>query len=465
MKRSIVALMLTMAMATSLFAGCSSGAPAAEDPTATAEAATAGEEAEAPEASEEAPAEEKAPAGAGQTLTVMASVDWVKDPEMELAKKFTEETGIAVDYQIIPADQYPNLLTTKLNSGECADIFMHQSGKFDIVSLLKIEKNAVDLSDQPWVSRFEPAVKEQVSSNGKVYGITIWDQSDSYAYIYNKKLFAQYNLTPPKTYAEFKTVCQTLLDNGITPVFECVADGWHHQLNFFDVASAYDKAVPGLVDSLNSNKTTFAQNEVFKTMLTQMQEVVAAGYWGEYYMSNEYADLAAEMASGKYGMTVNMMGRIGDILAVDSSLTEADFGVFPAPYLDNQIIAETPCGPSKFVYSGSKNIDLAKQYIDFLARPENLQFMIDNESSFNSLPFADLKSTHSAEVSAAVESFKDGKSTVYQNAVIYLNPQWMEIGTDISAMLVGDMTPDQVLASIDQRRADQAAAAGDSNWQ
>src|SRR5664279_2943802 len=117
------------------------------------------------------------------SISVMASQDWVKDPEMQLAKKFEAKTGIKVDYQIVPSDQYTTLLTTKLNSGQAADIFMSQTGKFDIVSSLQIAKNGVDLTDQPWVSRFDASVKDQTSTGGKVYGITIWDQSDSYAYI------------------------------------------------------------------------------------------------------------------------------------------------------------------------------------------------------------------------------------------------------------------------------------------
>lgn len=398
----------------------------------------------------------------GKTITLIASQDWIKDPELELAEKFTEETGIKVDYQIIPADQYPNLLTTKLNSGECADVFMHQSGKFDIVSLLQIEKNAIDLSDQEWVERFEDAVKDQVSVDGKVYGMTIWDQSDSYAYIYNKAIFAKYDLDPPTTFDEFKEICQILLDNDITPIYENVSSGWHHQLNFFDVAAAYDEYNKNLVDDLNSNKETFADNEIFTKMLEQMKEVVEAGYWGEYYMSNTYEETASSMVSGNFAMTVNMMGRIADI--VEAGGNEEDYGIFPVPYLDNQIISETPCGPSKFIYSGSENIDIAKKYLDFLAKSENLQYMIDNEGSFNSLPFTGLKPTYSEEMKQAIEQYKPGTSTVYQNAVIYLNPQWMEIGTDITSMLMGDIEPQDVVNSIDQRRIDQATAAGDSNW-
>ena len=51
------------------------------------------------------------------TITYIASQNWVLDTEMELAKRFEAETGIHVDFQIIPSDQYFNVLQTKLESG------------------------------------------------------------------------------------------------------------------------------------------------------------------------------------------------------------------------------------------------------------------------------------------------------------------------------------------------------------
>ena len=184
----------------------------------------------------------------------MASQDWVRDPELALAKKFENETGIKVDYQIIPADQYSNVLSTKLNSGDAADIFMNQSGKFDIVSQLQIQKNGVDLTDQDWVSRMDPGAKDQVSVDGKVYGQTIWDTSDTWAYTYNKKIFDSLGLKPPTTFAEFQKVNAAILKAGITPIYEPVKDGWHTQLNFTDVSAAYNASDPNLVDDLNETR-------------------------------------------------------------------------------------------------------------------------------------------------------------------------------------------------------------------
>ncbi|MEW9534469.1 ABC transporter substrate-binding protein [Microbispora sp. NPDC049125] len=411
-------------------------------------------------------AKEESGAGGSEvkSISVMASQDWVRAPELDLAKKFEKETGIKVDYQIIPADQYSNVLSTKLNSGDAADIFMNQSGKFDIVSQLHIQKTGVDLTDQEWASRMDPGAKEQVSVDGHVYGQTIWDVSDSWAYIYNKKIFDRLGLKPPTTFNEFMTVNAALLKGGVTPIYEPVKDGWHAQLNFFDVSAAYNKSDPNLVSNLNANKTKFADHPIFKTMIQQMKQVYDAGYWGDNALSNEFANTPAEMAGGKYAMTVNSIGRIADIVAAGKKYTEDDFGIFPAPYLDNQIIASAPAGPTKFIFTKSKKIDAAKKYLAFLAKPENLQYMIDKEPSFNALPFTGLKTTYPPAMAQAIKDFRTDDTVTYQDVVIYLNPQWTDFGKDLTSYLVGDMSADDVIANIDQRRADQADAARDSNW-
>ena len=202
MKKLVYPFVLILIIAM-LLVSC--GAPEAEPQTA-----------EEPAAAEPAAAEPAAeePAQESVTITYMASQDWVKEAEMELAEKFEAETGIHVDFQILPADQYFNVLTTKLNSGEATDIFGGQSGKTDLQVLYNVEENAVDLTDEEWVSRMDPLSLEMVSLNGRVYGAEIWDivASNYFIMIYNKEIFADLGLSTPGSYEEFKAACQTILD-------------------------------------------------------------------------------------------------------------------------------------------------------------------------------------------------------------------------------------------------------------
>ena len=80
------------------------------------------------------------------------------------------------------------------------------------------------------------------------------------------------------------------------------------------------------------------------------------------------------------------------------------------------------------------------------------------------LPFAGAKSKFSPDVQALFDAHKDARGTVYQTAVNYVNPQWMDIGADLTAMFTGAMAPEKVLSNIDKRRGDLAKAAKDPAW-
>jgi raffinose/stachyose/melibiose transport system substrate-binding protein len=418
-----------------------------------------------PAGTEEPTATEDAGFAPGTTLTYIASQNWVLDSELELAKKFEAETGVHVDFQIIPSDQYFNVLETKLEAGgEGIDIFGGQSGKTDIQLQLDVEKNAVPVTDEEWVSRMNPLSVEQISLDGVTYGLTIWDTiGGSWVVVYNKQMFTDNGISVPTTYAEFAAASQTLLDAGINPIYEPFADGWHHVLWFLEMGPVYEAATPGLADALNANEATFAGNATMTTALTQLKEMYDKGYFGEDPLSNEFANTEAVMAEGQYAMTVNRFGLPSQINKAYPDVAEDTFGFFVIPLADNQIWNVNPAAPSKFIYSGSENIEAAKAYFEFLTRPENLQFTLDNEAQFAMLNFEGVTAELTADQQAFIDTYKE-QGTVYQTAVNYVNPQWMDVGQTLTAMFTGAVTPEEVLVETDQRRADMAISAGDEAW-
>lgn len=409
-------------------------------------------------------AAQPAPSKKDITLTVMASQDWVQNAEMDLGKKFTAQTGIYIDYQIVPSDQYSNLLQTKLNTQDCTDIFWSQGGKFDIVSLLNVEKNAVDLSGEKWASMLDPLAAKEVTVNGKLYGQPLADASAVWAIAYNKKVFKQLNLSVPKTWNGFMTDCEAIQKAGIIPIYECVSDGWHHQLWFLEMGPAIEKEEPGLADELNNNTAKFTESKAAAQAIDQIKQMVDAGYWGGNYMSNTYADAPKAFVSEKYAMSIQNQGFPGLVNQVDPEFLQSDIGFFVIPILDNQQLNVNPVGPTRFIYSGSKNIDIAKQYLAFIAQPENLQYLIDNTPKYMTLPYSSVKAKYTADIQAFYSSYPN-HGTVYQTAVKYVNPQWMDVGKLLVNVFLGKSTPVQMLAGMDKNRATQAKAAQDPDWQ
>jgi raffinose/stachyose/melibiose transport system substrate-binding protein len=395
----------------------------------------------------------------------MASQEWIKPAEQQLAEKFEQETGIHVDYQIIPSDQYFNVLKTKLNAGEAADIFGGQAGKSDLKVQYDVATNAVDLSDQEWTKRIDPVVLDQSSLDGKVYGAEIWDvvASNYWVVVYNKEIFDRVGVSVPTTYAEFEAVAAKIQAAGITPIYEPVSDGWHHVLWFPEIGPRLEELEPGLADKLNLNQATFAENDNAALAVSQLNELYAKGYFGENALSETYADTNAQMASGKFAMTVSELSRAQRIAADFPDVKASTFGFFPMPLVDNQLQPVHPAGPTKFIYSKSPHIDQAKQFLAYLMEPENLQFLIDNTPDFETLPFTGVESKWDADQLAFLDAYP-AKTIVYQDAVLYVNPQWMDIGKDLVGMFGGSMTPADVLQSVDQRRSELAATAKDPAW-
>ena len=453
MKKTISTI-CTFLMLAVLIAGCAPAAAPA--PTATTEAA-------APTATTEA----AAPAATSEpvTLSYLVSQGWAPDAEMALAKQFEQKTGIKIDYQVIPSDQYFNVLKTKLNSGEGPDLFGGQSGKTDLVVNYDVEKNAVDLSDEPWTKTEDPQVLDQSTVNGKVYGQTVWNTlGTTWVVNYNKDIFSKLNLSVPTTFAEFKSACEKIKATGVTPIYEPMADGWHQVLWFAELGVQIENVAPGTADQLNTNKTTFAENPTALLLLQQYKDLYDSGCYGDNALSDAVADQTKMISSGKAAMTVANLTFAQQVKHDYPDFNTDSLGVFIIPLADNQVLNVNPAGPTKFIWKGSKHIAEAKQFLNFLAQPDSLQYRVDNDPNSPTLPFPGIKS----KLLPSQQAFLDAstkRGVVYQTAVKYVNPQWMDMGKDIVAMFTGTETPQQFLANIDKRRAEEAKAAKDPNWQ
>ena len=189
------------------------------------------------------------------------------------------------------------------------------------------------------------------------------------------------------------------------------------------------------------------------------------GYFGDNYLSDEYTDLLMYLGTGEYAMALEKPGQIPAIAAAsEGTYTEEDFGMFKIPLLDNDILNVHPVGPSRFIYSGSEHQEEAKQYLEYIASADSVQYMIDNCDKIENLPFeVGQTPSYSDETKEFIDS-AEKQGTVFQDTIKYLNPQWTELTQDIVSMFIGDMTSEDVLNAIDERRATQAEAVGDEAW-
>ncbi|WP_130838392.1 ABC transporter substrate-binding protein [Lachnoclostridium sp. Marseille-P6806] len=486
MKRNMLAVILSYVCAAALLSGCGSGgaanAPAGEAesgaPQTEAPAESAEEDAEVP--AKEGGAGESAPADGvvieavanegqfdGEELSILVSAGWMDSRYDAVIARFEETYGVTVDLQTIPADQYSDILQSDLANGTCPDVFWIQSNPFAISSVIVDPENyCIDFTGEAWEAVMPKARLSSCTSDGKLYGLQIWHNSPEYVMLYNKTLFEELGINKtPSTYEELKADCKIIAEAGITPWFMPGADGWQHQLAFFQIGGSYEAQQPGLYEALNSNKAVFAGNEGMLTVLKEFKELSDLGYFGEDWigtdstnMSNEFGDrtCAMAMANSSYIQQIKEDTGTGD-----------EFGLFLIPLNDNDCYPTNPAGPTMFGYKSTPHEDLVRAFFTFLCTPESLQEILDNSPGYTNLDVNTVIEQHwlpeEEEFMASVDKAKM-ETPVLQTGTKYTNDYWMNFGADMVAYCQGTMEADEVLSNMDARRAEAAATADDPAW-
>ncbi|MDF2511538.1 MAG: ABC-type sugar transport system, periplasmic component [Herbinix sp.] len=459
MFKKIAALVLCVSMSTFLFVGCGKGNDVS---TGTENQPDTSQETEVTEAPES-----ETPDFAGQELSILVSAGWMDNRYDATIARFEEEYGVTVDLQTIPADQYSDILKSKLSTDTLTDIFWIQSDPFAIGSqIVDPEKYCLDFTGAEWASVMPTARLASCSFNGKLFGLQLWHNSPEYVMLYNKSLFDENGWTIPATYAEFKDLCAKIAEKGVTPWFVPGADGWQHQLSFFQIGGVYEEATPGLYDGLNNNTATFADNAKMLEVLEQFKELANLGYFGEDWIGTDSTNMANDFGDRNIAMAMANSSYIKQIQ--EETGTADEFGLFLIPLGDNTYFPTNPGGPTMFGSASSEHPDLVKAFFSFVTTTESMQEILDNSPQYTNMDVIDanVQQHWLPEEEAFMSTIPAEKMEigVLQTATKYTNNYWMNFGADMVSFCLGEIEANDVLKNMDANRAEAAKAAGDSAW-
>src|SRR5690554_4028329 len=228
MNKKLISLILCIVMLVSVVTACAGGESTTTTAAPAGETTTEGGSEETTEPSADF---------AGEELSILVSQGWMDNHYDGIIARFEEEYSVTVDLQTIPADQYEDLLQSKLTSGTATDIFWIQSNPFAIESVL-VDPSAycMDFTDAAWADVIPEERLSSCMADDKLYGLMTWTNSPEYVLMYNKTLFTELGINEaPTSYAELLAAAEKISAEGITPWFIPGADGWQHQLAFFQI--------------------------------------------------------------------------------------------------------------------------------------------------------------------------------------------------------------------------------------
>lgn len=146
--------------------------------------------------------------------------------------------------------------------------------------------------------------------------------------VYNMTVFEQYGLTVPETFDEFLTVCQTLKDNGITPI-ALKNDSWAGFIWFQALIASYE---PQLYQDICDGTKPYTDPEVIKVM-NIWQEMLDKGYFSK---PMKIQDMDKSLAQGMIAMELEPNYEIGTLIKEYGMVPGETVGAFVLPSMSGK---------------------------------------------------------------------------------------------------------------------------------
>jgi len=338
MKKRLISVLLSLTMAAGLLAGCGySGGPG------------------------DGGADSDGSSGEETVLTVWSistESDAFHPAYLRAIEEFEEShPGVKIQFETFENESYKTKIKSAVAANELPDVFFTWGGGF---SKLFVESGKV-LDLDSYYGDYSDALPETVLNNatydGKLYG-SVFTTPVSVIF-YNKVMFEAQGLEVPTTWDEWKNVCQTFLDAGITPIGTSVKDTW--VLAMTHDAMVLKSAGPEKLQSTLLRESGSYEDADFLNAVEKLKELADMGAFSESADGLTNDEASADFYAGNVAMYTTGSWMAGSIQR-DAENPE-DFGVMPVPVLneDNARITDFMGGPSDTLMASasSANPDLA----------------------------------------------------------------------------------------------------------
>ena len=338
-------------------------------------------------------------------------------------------------------DNYKQLLMGRLSANDVPALVAVPSGKYGF----DVPKGGymLDLSDWAGLENLKPELVEAQRYNGKVYSIPV--DCAAHGVVYNREIFNKYGLNVPTTWDEFKNVCQTLKDNGITPLIITGKDPWTLGIMGVTLAAPiYGKNANFDMDVIEG-KASFNGPE-WKKVFEDYE--VLRQYANEDVASLSYSLGNQMIANGEAAMTIQGNWVVS---AIREFNPEVELGIFAIPNAENQADNTLIWGPDFTIgiSSTTKNPEECYAFLDFLTSLEGSKIWTDNIMTFSAVKGSDMTFDQTAkDINAILES--GIKTYPLVNHEWFMENVWLDWGASIQEYNNGTITAEDCLEYLEK---------------
>lgn len=303
----------------------------------------------------------------GREITVMVTQSHNVDGLQNMFKKLETDEGIKADVQVIPDEQYLNMVQMKRATGELPDLVEYNIPH--LYTTLIPEEDILDLTDQEWTKRLKDPSIVQVDS--KIYAFPLRETNGYQALIYNKDVFDKNGLSIPTTKEEFDQLCETLKSKGVTPIL-VASDTWVPQIWMtagYARAMGSEEAASEMCDKIFSGKAVLNDYPQLAQVIDEVLALNDKGYMNDDLTSLSWDDAWSNLSQGKGAM---LMGEASMICSQQPNYPDTHFGVFnyPAAFDSKDLLSAARFSTGFVANNKTPNQDVIEKVFNCFSTPE-----------------------------------------------------------------------------------------------
>lgn len=320
--RHILAWTLAALTAVSSLSGCSGSA----NQTAAVETSVEGTtKAEETTKTEETAKEEETTQAEKKDVTLSLLIDnnVSLDGLQAVCDLAKEKLGITIEIEYKVDD---SVLKTRLASGEMTDLLVYNSGS--LLDALNPSEYFIDLTNQPFVEKYDETYKNSVTVNGAVYGVP-FASTQAGAVMYYKPIYEELGLKIPDTWAEFISNCEKIKAAGYTAYISSTAKKSMTQVLFLGDHYNLVSANPNFVAEFEKGNAKYASDPAAIRSWEKYED--AWGYLQEGHTATTYDEACDMLANGEGAHWISLTQALSNIYSLYGEDTVNKIGVFGVP--------------------------------------------------------------------------------------------------------------------------------------
>ncbi|MCM1988308.1 ABC transporter substrate-binding protein [Oceanirhabdus seepicola] len=362
----------------------------------------------------------------------------------EIAKEYEKENeGIAVE--IVTYPDYENTMQTKMGVGDLPDLLATHGW-----SVMRYGEYLEPLQNREWASKINSSIKSiMTDKDGTIYALPM--DYDIAGVAFNKDVLDEVGVDPfkIKTWDDFKAACEKIKQAGKTPLYIGGSkDDWTIG-NFFDwVAPSF------LITNENKNYSEELVDGTFdwsnwEEVAQLLIDLQKSGYINKNINEGTWPEVGEQLAKGNAAFAFFGNYVIGEAKKFNEN---GNYGFMPVPSnsKDDEPAYITGERVALGVYKDSPLKEEGLKFIDFLAKPENVNRVAKVSGNPTGLVGEGYK-TDAGEMNQYFEKAKDYRGFGYFDRVYLPSGMWGSLCKTGSGLVSGTMTPED---AAEQMKAD-----------